>query len=179
VFIVKKIVVDYKYHLRYYVVKNSSRNYIYSLSGFVTPPIYVYRLNNDSEFYAMLKPRTVFSLTGSLANGIKEVNFNKKSDKKLIYGPSNTHCRSTREESSIITVTMKIMNSQLCWGGRPQRGNRESLQHAVPDRCIHVCSDYRSRTSNVQEIGTASPRPRTRTQENRGRHIQLAPEDLE
>jgi len=59
VFIVKKIVVDYKYHLRYYVVKNSSRNYIYSLSGFVTPPIYVYRLNNDSEFYAMLKPRTV------------------------------------------------------------------------------------------------------------------------
>jgi len=34
----EKIEVEYNYHLRSYIVKNPSRNYIYSLSDFVTSP---------------------------------------------------------------------------------------------------------------------------------------------
>jgi len=54
--------------------------------------------------YASLEPGRKIK---ALANSTKEVNFMEKSDQKLIYGPSNTHCRSIREESSSITGTVK------------------------------------------------------------------------
>jgi len=37
----------------------------------------------------------------------------EKSSQKLIYGPSNTHCRSTREESSFIIVAVKENKSRV------------------------------------------------------------------